>query len=179
MGEEIFYIYLANDLGFSLELLKPSLDNLVNLLENIHVEGVEIEVIEPFKQNAQYIPKISMEESYAEHERKWNEANDIIYAHNQRLMNKSSLFVAILNGADADPGVASETAKYSVLNLGPIIGYRDDFRLGENIAARGINIEVRGSVKDAINKTGGSLVSNLTDLEKTVKKYVVELTKKC
>ncbi|MBR9691908.1 hypothetical protein GOV06_03915 [Candidatus Woesearchaeota archaeon] len=166
-----FYIYLANPLGFSLELEKPALDNLIGLLEGVQVEGIEVKVIEPFAENEKYLPQITPNESYKEHERKWDEFNDQVYENNKQLMAQSHMMVAILNGADVDSGVASEVAKYSLAGK-PVIGYRDDFRLGENIASRGINLEVKGSVKEAIKKSGGQIVGGLDHLVKTATEYV-------
>jgi len=173
MGAKTINIYLANPLGFSVHFEKSSLESLVKLLEGIKVEGASVKVLEPFAENAKCNPPpmIDKKHSYEEHESSWQEFNDKVYrTNNYDLMQNSQLMVAILNGADVDSGVACEIGKFC--KKGPIIGYRDDFRLGENIASRGINLEITGSIKES----DGCIVGNLADLEKTVKEYVLKLT---
>ena len=100
----------------------------------------------------------------------WKKLNVEIGENNRKAIDRSTGMVACLDGSDVDSGTASEvgygygknknnsTVKYIIL------GYRSDFRLGEN-EGTGLNLQVEYFIR----ASGGTIASSLGELKECAK----------
>ncbi len=133
-GRHYVPAYVASPLGFN----EPGLYFLRNYLyPKLKENGIF--AFCPFQACGEFLnPEELFDEQrlILEQRRGWNNFNrNIIAAVNYGLlMPPSQVVVAVLEGAHADEGVASEITNAHYLGL-PVVGVRTDFRSGENLAA--------------------------------------------
>lgn len=83
---------------------------------------------------------------------------EMLAAENVRMLLEANAVLAVLDGPDVDSGTAAEIGFASAAGT-PIVGYRSS-RAGARDPKAGINIQVL----HLINRSGGSVVSDLDDL---------------
>ena len=123
--------YVASELGFNFPG-RYFLDNY--LYPRLREAGVL--PLCPFTSCAEYLGIMpDKDRPLREHEEYWENFVEIIGKVNyETLMPRSKFMIAVMEGDRVDEGVAAETAYFSQ-HHGPVIGFRTDFRLSENMAA--------------------------------------------
>ena len=124
------------------------------LLYDIIVPKLEkwFDVNEPFRECMKYFPaelkdqKIRDTMDYGKVRNLYARFNSGAAATNRRLMEKSKIMAAILDGGHTiDDGTAGEIGRYCAKKYGPIIALRTDMRLGENIGSS-INLQIESDI---------------------------------
>jgi nucleoside 2-deoxyribosyltransferase len=152
-------IYLASPYGFTdagREFMKST---MIPAIQNDRFE-----IMNPwdaFDSISQRIEKINSLNGIREQRQSFKLLNKKLAVSNEKMLNQAEVVVAILDGSDVDSGVASEIG-YAYGTGKKIIGYRSDFRLtGDDLGAI-VNVQV----EYWINASGGSIVTNLSLLQK-------------
>lgn len=138
-------LYLANQLGFSKEVLKPSLDALLPWLER------RFKVYEPFRDGGLITDPDSFEKAMV---------------MNSKAIRKAKVMAAVLDGsADVESGTAGEMGRYIVLKKGPIIALRTDIR------THAPGMDINPELERYIEKSGGRLCKNIRDWHYFLEKF--------
>ncbi|MCX5895687.1 MAG: nucleoside 2-deoxyribosyltransferase [Proteobacteria bacterium] len=82
-----------------------------------------------------------------------------------RAIEKANGVVAVLDGVDVDSGTASEIGCACARGK-PILGFRSDFRLTGDNESCTVNVQV----EYFIEKSGGKVVTNLSELKAELKR---------
>ncbi|MFH1420698.1 MAG: nucleoside 2-deoxyribosyltransferase [Candidatus Aenigmatarchaeota archaeon] len=169
--------YLSHQLGFS-ETGRYVLGNLIKP----RIAEIGIKILDPFVECEKKLDyqkrREAFQRDYKAMERFFINFSRTITPTNNKLMQKSDLQLALLDGGPAiDDGVASEIGYYAGLNHWrikrgqkpkPIFALRSDSRCGENIGVS-INPQVWGYILSS----GGALV----DGEGAVERWFAEIEK--
>ncbi len=151
-------VYLASHLGF-IELGGDNLVKFHKVLEKFHI-------LDPWaNQYEEEFDKLESITDLKQYKIEAKKVNQMIGQKNEDMINKSDLMVAILDGVDVDSGVAVEIG-YAFSKM-PIIGYRSDIRESGSNIAQIVNLQV----EHFIEKSGGTIVKSLSELEEIIKKY--------
>jgi nucleoside 2-deoxyribosyltransferase len=76
----------------------------------------------------------------------------------------------VLDGTDVDSGSAAEVG-YAFAKGKPILGYRGDFRLSADNEGSMVNLQVEYFIR----QSGGDIITQIADLEKSLKKIAERL----
>ena len=151
-------VYLASHLGF-IELGKDNLVKFHKVLEKFHI-------LDPWDDKYEKeFDKLKEIHNLEQLRFEMKKVNQMIGQKNEDMINKSDLMVAILDGVDVDSGVAVEIG-YAFSKM-PIIGYRSDIRGSSSNIAEIVNLQV----EHFIEKSGGTIVKSLSELEEIIKIY--------
>jgi len=152
-------IYLASPYGFTDAGREFMKNTMIPAIQNDRFELLN--PWEVFDTISQRIKKINALNSIKKQKQSFKLLNKKIAFANEKMLNRVEIMVAILDGSDVDSGVASEIG-YAYAKGKKIIGYRSDFRLtGDDLGAI-VNVQV----EYWINASGGSIVTNLSQLQK-------------
>jgi len=144
-------VYVASPLGFS----EPGRHYLTDVLHpRLEAEGYE--VLDPwFDPYGRFAVLVETPRS-EERDTALRRLNDETGAKNALLIRQCSVVLALLDGAEPDPGTAAEVGYASALGR-RVVGLRSDFRLaGDNDQSR-INLQVEYFIR----ASGGSLETTL------------------
>lgn len=169
MPEKIFKVYLASPYGFT--------DSGRYFMEKHVIPTLKkhsLEILNPWEYS-NILSKRTEEISSKRIEKQidlWKNLNKDIASSNENMIKKSEIVIAVLDGSDLDSGVAVEIGiGYALGKM--IIGYRSDFRImGDNVGAK-VNLQVEYSIYNS----GGEIVTNLVDLERSLEKAMMSLRK--
>lgn len=155
-------VYLASPLGFS---ESGRLFYYEKLIPMVVKSGFE--VLDPWVLTAQEVIQPAVLLPYGPKRKSaWQKINKIIGRNNVEAIRKSNLIIAVLDGVDVDSGTASEIGYGAALDK-PVIGYRGDFRLSTDNDGAMINLQVEYFIR----LNGGTIVTNLKELESILKSY--------
>jgi len=154
-------VYIAGPLGFEAAGRDFLYGKVVPVLDS-----AGFGVLDPWKlTDAGRIERVAMMQ-YGQKKRKaWQDLNIEIGANNYRAIRECDGIAAFLDGSDVDSGTAAEIGCGFAMGK-PIVGYRNDIRqTGDNEGAV-VNLQVEYFIR----ASGGSIVDNLNDLTKELKK---------
>lgn len=154
-------IYLASPYGFT-DAGREFMNN--KMIPNI--QNDKFEILNPWNvldSISQRVKKINLLCDIEEQKQSFKILNQEVALANEKMLKRAEVVVAILDGSDVDSGVASEIGYAYALGK-KIIGYRSDFRLSGDDLGAIVNIQV----EYFINESGGSIVTNLSQLCKSL-----------
>lgn len=151
-------VYLASPLGFSESGLTFLRDKLLPVFLDLGIE-----VHDPWRAIRNQ-PWDSVVEGFSELD---EQGNARIARLNAEGIKESDLVVAVLDGTDVDSGTASEIG-FAYANGKTVFGYLGDVRVSKDNAAALINIQVEWF----IHASGGTIVTSLKGLKKTLRDYL-------
>jgi nucleoside 2-deoxyribosyltransferase len=154
-------IYLASPYGFTDAGREFMKDTMIP-----YIQGNRFEILNPWEalsKTSRRFQKINSLNDIGKQKKLFKALNRELAAASKKMLEQSEVMVAIIDGSDADSGVASEIGYAYALGK-KIIGYRSDFRLsGDNLGAI-INIQV----EYFIYESGGQIVTNISELKQTL-----------
>ncbi len=163
-------IYLASPYGFTDTGREFMMNTMIPAIQE-----TDFEILNPWDSldsTGQQIEKISSLNDIRKQKEMLRILNEEIASQNARLLEKAEIVIAILDGTDVDSGVASEIG-YAFALKKKIIGYRSDFRLtGDNLGAV-VNLQV----EYFINRSGGTITRNISELKQTLREVRSSLVK--
>jgi nucleoside 2-deoxyribosyltransferase len=87
--------------------------------------------------------------------------------NNRGAIDRCDMVFVVLDGTDVDSGSAAEVG-YAFAKGKPILGYRGDFRLSADNEGSTVNLQVEYFIR----QSGGDIIMQIADLEKSLKKIV-------
>lgn len=164
-GEKKVVLYVAGPLGFTEAGRFFYYERLIPAIRELGYE-----VLDPWQlTSSDKIKKVQQMPYGPERREAWKKLNMEIGENNINAIDMSTGMVAVLDGPDVDSGTASEVGygygNNEFIGRYPIVGYRSDFRLGEN---EGTNLNVQ--VEYFIRASGGTIVSTIDELKKELKR---------
>lgn len=164
MQKKKIRIYLASPYGFT--------DSGSKFMRTVMIPSIankKFQILNPWNTSPilkMQLKKVTMMKDNRKQMKKFSELNLKIGLKNEELLDKSDMVIAILDGTDVDSGVASEVG-YAYAKKKLIMGYRSDFRLSGDNSGTKVNLQVEYFIK----KSGGQIITNIKDLEKSLKNY--------
>lgn len=154
-------LYLAGNLGFSEAGTLFMYEKLIPTIEHAGYS-----VLDPWKYGNEIMGTVLEMPDGKKKLKALDLVNRQIGFINENLIRRCDGIVAVLDGTDVDSGTAGEIGFGYGLGK-TTLGYRGDFRLSsENIMGK-VNIQVQ----HFIYKSGGLIVSSLSELEETLKTF--------
>ncbi len=101
----------------------------------------------------------------------WRKLNVEMGGNNRAAIDACDMVFVVLDGADVDSGSAAEVG-YAFANGKPILGYRGDFRLSADNEGSMVNLQVEYFIR----QSGGDIIAEIADLEKSLKKIAERLS---
>jgi nucleoside 2-deoxyribosyltransferase len=95
----------------------------------------------------------------------WRKLNVEMGGNNRAAIDRCDMVFVVLDGTDVDSGSAAEVG-YAFAKGKPILGYRGDFRLSADNEGSTVNLQVEYFIR----QSGGDIITQIADLEKSLKK---------